>query len=133
MAGGVDQVQNVVGVTDAPWQPNVLRLDGDPALPLDIHPVEVLGAHIPVGDHTGQLQHPVGQRRLPVINVSDDAEVPNLRRRGERPVGETADGNLLVSGTRVRVFARGSRHAQRIDTGASEHNRDAPPGVASRL
>jgi hypothetical protein len=28
--------------------------------------------------------------------VSDDAEIPNLRRRGEGLVGETADGNLLV-------------------------------------
>jgi hypothetical protein len=27
--------------------------------------------------------------------VSDDAEIPNLRRRGEGLVGETADGNLL--------------------------------------
>jgi hypothetical protein len=41
------------------------------------------------------LQHPVGQRRLAVIDVGDDAEVPNLRRRGEGLVGETADGNLL--------------------------------------
>jgi hypothetical protein len=31
-----------------------------------------------------------------VIDMGDDAEVPNLRRRGERLVGETADGNLLV-------------------------------------
>jgi hypothetical protein len=32
-----------------------------------------------------------------VIDVSDDAEIPNLRRRGERLVREAADGNLLVS------------------------------------
>jgi hypothetical protein len=30
--------------------------------------------------------------------VSNDAEIPNLRRRGEGLVGETADGNLLVDG-----------------------------------
>jgi hypothetical protein len=31
-----------------------------------------------------------------MVDVSDDAEVPNLRRRGEGLVGETADGDLLV-------------------------------------
>jgi hypothetical protein len=31
-----------------------------------------------------------------VVDVGDDAEVPNLRRRGERLVGETADVNLLL-------------------------------------
>jgi hypothetical protein len=31
-----------------------------------------------------------------MIDVSDDAEVPNLRRRSESLVGEAADGNLLV-------------------------------------
>ena len=49
-----------------------------------------------VCDNAGELKHPVGQRGLAVVDVSDDAEVPNLRRRGEGLVGETADGNLLV-------------------------------------
>jgi hypothetical protein len=31
-----------------------------------------------------------------MVDVGDDAEIPNLRRRGEGLVGETADGNLLV-------------------------------------
>ena len=106
VTGGVDQMQYVVGSVDRPGQPHVLGLDGDPAFPFDIHPVEILGAHVPVGNHSGQLQHSVGQRRLPVVDVSDDAEVPDLRRRGERPVGETADGNLLVSGTRSRFLNR---------------------------
>jgi hypothetical protein len=33
-----------------------------------------------------------------MVDMGDDAEVPNLRRRSERLVGETADGNLLVDG-----------------------------------
>ena len=81
-------------------QPDVLGLDGDAAFPLDVHPVQVLGAHVAVRDDTGELQHPVGQRRLAVVDVGDDAEVPNLRRRGEGLVGETAYGNLLV---RLRI------------------------------
>ena len=45
VAGGVDQVQHVIVVAHPPGQPHVLRLDGDAALPLDVHPVEVLGTH----------------------------------------------------------------------------------------
>ena len=96
VARGVDQMQDVVGAVDLPRQPHVLRLDRDAALALDVHPVEVLRPHIPVRDDTGELQHPIGQRGLAVVDVGDDAEVPNLRRRGEGLVGETADGNLLV-------------------------------------
>jgi hypothetical protein len=88
-------------VTDLPGQPDVLGLDGDSALALDVHPVEVLGAHIAIGDDPGQLQHPVGQGGLAVIDVGDDAEVPNLRRRREGLVGEAADGNLLGGPSRV--------------------------------
>jgi hypothetical protein len=43
-----------------------------------------------------------------VIDMGDDAEVPNQCRRGERLVGETADGNLLVwamPGVLERLFA----------------------------
>src|SRR5690606_31259382 len=72
---GVDQVQYVVLVVDTPRQPNVLRLDGDAALALDVHPVEVLRPHEALLDDTGELQHPVGQGRLAMVDVRDDAEV----------------------------------------------------------
>jgi hypothetical protein len=89
-------MEDVIGSIDGPGQPDVLGLDGDPAFPLDVHPVQVLRAHIAIRDDSGELQHPVGQRRLAVVDVRDDAEVPNLRRRGEGLVGETTYGNLLV-------------------------------------
>ena len=94
--GGVDQVQDVIDTVELPRQAHVLGLDRDPAFPLDVHPVEVLSAHRPLVDDAGELQHPIGQRGLAVVDVGDDAEVPNLRRRREGLVGETADGNLLV-------------------------------------
>ena len=65
-----------------PRQPDVLRLDGDAALALDVHPVEVLGAHVAALDDAGDLEHPVGQRRLAVVDVGDDAEVPDAGRIG---------------------------------------------------
>ena len=99
VARGVDQMQDVICRSpDIPRQPHVLRLDRDAAFAFDVHPVQVLRTHRAFVDHAGQLQHPVGQRRLAVVDVGDDAEVPNLRRRGERLVGEAADGNLLVKG-----------------------------------
>ena len=78
-------------VLDRPGQPDVLRLDGD-ARSRSMSIRSRYWAHRPLVDHTGQLQHPVGQRRLAVVDVSDDAEVANLRRRSERLIGETADG-----------------------------------------
>ena len=83
VAGGVDEVQHVLAaVLAGPRQPDRLALDRDAAFPLDVHPVQVLGAHVPAGDHAGELQHPVGQGRLAVVDVRDDAEVADHRRVG---------------------------------------------------
>ena len=78
MPRGVDQVEDVVGGVDRPRQPDRLRLDRDAALTLDVHPVEVLRAHVPGVDETGEIQHPVGQRRLAMVDVGDDAEVADV-------------------------------------------------------
>ena len=90
--GGVDQVQHIilgadaVGLLHAPGQPDGLRLDGDATLTLDVHPVQVLRAHVPAVDHPGELQHAVGQGGFAVVDVRDDAEVPDQLRWGERSV-----------------------------------------------
>jgi hypothetical protein len=44
-------------------------------------PLEIVGAHRRLIDDTDELQHPVGRRGLAMVDVGDDAEVPNLRRR----------------------------------------------------
>ena len=74
VAGRVDQVQLVAVVRE----PDRLRLDRDPALPLQVHPVEVLRAHVAVRDGVGELQQAVGQRGLAVVDVRHDAEVPDV-------------------------------------------------------
>jgi hypothetical protein len=89
VARRVDHVQHVVLPTDLPRQPHVLRLDGDAAFALDVHAVQVLGPHLPLLDHAGDLQHAVGKGRLAVVDVRDDAEVPDQLRVGERRVGES--------------------------------------------
>src|SRR5580704_5998138 len=60
-----------------PVDPHVLCLDRDPPLALDVHRVEVLGAHVSRIDGTGQLEDTIRERRLAVIHVADDREVPD--------------------------------------------------------
>ena len=78
VAGGVDQVKDMV----PPVHPDVLGLDRDPALPLDVHRVEVLLAHVARVDRAGHLQDAVGERRLSVVDVADDGEVADSARSG---------------------------------------------------
>ena len=78
VAGRVDEVQHVLAAVGAgPRQPDRLALDRDATLALDVHPVQVLRAHLASGDDPGELEHPVRERGLPVIDVRDDAEVPD--------------------------------------------------------
>ena len=53
---------------------DVLGLDRDAAFALDVHRVEVLRAHQARVDSAGDLQDPVRQRRLAVVDVRNDAE-----------------------------------------------------------
>ncbi len=68
---GVDEVQDVVLEPD----PHVLGLDGDATLTLEIHGVEILLAHEARVDGMGQLENPVGQGRLAVVDVADNGEI----------------------------------------------------------
>ena len=81
VAGGVDEVEDVAG----PVQAHVLGLDGDAPLPLEVHRVEVLGPHVAGVDGAGELEDAVGQRRLPVVDVGDDAEIAELLEPGHTP------------------------------------------------
>ena len=83
MPWGIDQVQDIVAaILPAVGQPDRLRLDGDAPLPLDIHPVEVLGPHRAGIDHPGGLEHAVSQGGLAMVNMGDDAEIPDNRGVG---------------------------------------------------
>ena len=82
MAGGVDHLQNRLLARElargrGPRQAHVLRLDGDAALALNVHIVEVLVAHVTRVDDVGQLEDAIGQGRFTVVDVGDDAEVPD--------------------------------------------------------
>ena len=87
VAGRVDQVDRVALPVDA----DVLRLDRDAPLPLDVHRVQVLVAHVPRAHRTGELEDAVRQRRLAVVDVGHDRKVADL----VRGVGE--EGSLVIA------------------------------------
>ena len=57
-----------------------LALDGNAALALDVHAVEQLGLHIAMGHGTRHLQDAVGDGRLAMVDMGDNAEVADVRR-----------------------------------------------------
>ncbi len=106
VAGGVDHVEHVgarlgallVAGLDRPRHPDGLALDRDAALALDVHAVEVLRPRAALVDHAGQLQHPVRERRLAVVDVGDDAEVADRRRVGATGRRRGLGGQRLALG-----------------------------------
>ena len=55
-----------------------VRLDGDAALPLDVHGVEHLGGEVPLLHRMGKLEDTVRDRGLAVVDVGDDREVTDM-------------------------------------------------------
>ena len=79
VAGGVDEVEliplAVIGVVVEAHRPG---LDGDAPLLFQLHVIQNLGFHLPLGDGGGGLQKAVGQGALAVVDVGDDAEVADI-------------------------------------------------------
>ena len=63
-------------------QPYGLGLDGDTALALDIHAIEHLLLHLPVGEAAAELDQSIRQRGLAVVDMGDDREVPDMAEVG---------------------------------------------------
>ncbi len=82
VARRVDQVQLVeLAVLRAVVEPHGLRLDGDAALALDIHGIEHLLLHLPRAEPAAELDQPVCERGLAVIDMGDDGEVADAGKR----------------------------------------------------
>ena len=80
VARGVDEVEHVlIPVLGGIEHAHGGGLDGDAPLPLDVHGVQKLGLHVPLGYGVGELHHPVRQGGLAVIDMGDDAEVADMR------------------------------------------------------
>lgn len=79
MARRVDQVELVARpVVRLIAHPHRVELDGDPTLAFKIERVEHLGLHFALLQGAGFLDESVSERRLAVIDMSDDAEVADV-------------------------------------------------------
>ena len=78
VAGRVDEVQLVlVAVARLVEHAHGARLDRDALLALEIHRIEHLIGHLARAQGVRALQQAVGQRRLAVVDVRNNAEVTN--------------------------------------------------------
>ncbi len=79
MTGGVDQVEQVVLPVLCPvGHRDGVGFDGDAALPLKVHAVKQLVLHVALGDGLGFFQQAVGQGGFPVVNMGDNAKIPDM-------------------------------------------------------
>ena len=78
VARSIDQVENVflplVGVLHL----DCMALDGDALLFLEVHVIQHLVLHFPGAQSLCQFNEPVGKCTLAVVNVGDNAEVPDI-------------------------------------------------------
>ncbi len=80
VSGRVDQVQHIgFAVLGLVVEAHGVGLDGDAAFALKIHRIQNLILHIAVGHRTRELDETVGERRLAVVNMSDDGKIADQR------------------------------------------------------
>src|SRR5262249_14735217 len=87
MARRIHQIENIVlAVPGTIVQPDCLRLDGDAAFALDFHGIEhlFLACHFAIRKPARHLDQAVRQRRLAVVDMSDDGEVADIGNGGGR-------------------------------------------------
>ena len=83
MAGRVDEVEPVLdAVARDVLQAHRAGLDRDALLALEVHRVEDLARHLARVDGVRQLEDPVRERGLAVVDVGDDREVAQAGLRG---------------------------------------------------
>ena len=73
--------------------PHGVELDRDAALALEVERVEHLLLHLTLLQRPGGLDQSIGQRRLAVIDVRDDAEVADVIELQGRLNGGRSDGH----------------------------------------
>ena len=76
MAWSVDQVEGVgLTISGGVIHTRRLKLDRDASLTLQVHIVQELLLHVPVGHRASVLQQTIGQRRLAMVDMGNNAEI----------------------------------------------------------
>ena len=87
----VDEIEHIVlPVVGAVVEPDGARLNGDAALPLQLHIIQNLRLHLPFVHGAGLLQQPVGQRGFAVVDVGNNGKISNF--------GKIRQGFHLIAG-----------------------------------
>src|SRR5271155_1811542 len=75
----INQIQPVfMPIRSVVMQPDTLSLDRNPALALQIHRVQPLRLHLPLRKRPSKLQQTVRKRRFPMVNMRDNAKIPDV-------------------------------------------------------
>ena len=87
MSRRVDQVQLIVPpVTGPVGQRDALGLDGDAALAFQVHGIQHLVRHLPLGQAAADLNKAISQRRFSMIDVCDDRKISYVTEFSQRAV-----------------------------------------------
>ncbi len=122
VAGRIDQVEDVVlAVARLVVQAHRLGLDGDAALALDIHRIENLLHHFAIGEAAGDLDQPIGKRRLAVVDMRHDGKVADVL---DWSGGHGARDSIEGRGRQARCVAANRRagrgNVRRFSVGRAE-------------
>ena len=90
VARRVDEVERVGLAAAVIRQADGARLDRDAALALEVHVVEQLRLHLALIHGAAQLDEPVGQRGLAVVDVCDDRKIADVFLWDHRAISSSA-------------------------------------------
>jgi hypothetical protein len=68
-----------------------VTLDGDPLFPFEVHIVKDLVHHIAFTDGIGGLEQPVCQSALAMVDMGDDAKIPDMLHKRVEGYGDLSD------------------------------------------
>ena len=89
VSGRVDEVELIdLAALRLEAERDALRLDGDPALALQVHGIEHLRLHLAGIEAAAFLDEAIGQRRFAVIDVGDDGEIADILHQGGLGLGK---------------------------------------------
>jgi hypothetical protein len=97
VSGRVDQVElELLAGRRRIRHAHSVELDRDSAFALQVHVVEDLRFHFPLLERASRFDQPVGQSRLAVIDMCDNAEIADMIELHGRLSGVDDGGELIV-------------------------------------
>ena len=82
MTRSIDEVEDPLApIRSLVIHANGVALDGDAALALEVHRIQHLRLHFLLGERLCHLEETIGERRLAMVDVRDDAEVTKILGR----------------------------------------------------